>query len=92
MGFSKSLGGIFQNPGWAFPKSWVEFSTILGGVFLPPLRRVSLGYTSTFNFITLLTPVLFVKASKQCTDFFTLYAEDVIAAINEGKTDKEVYF
>jgi len=29
-------------------------------------------------------------ASKQCADFFTLYAEDVIAAINEGKTDKEI--
>ena len=31
VGFSKSLGVIFQNPGWDFPKPWLEF-------FLPPLR------------------------------------------------------
>ena len=40
--FSKTLGGIFQkpgwtpNPGWDFPKAWVEFSTTLGGVAPPP--------------------------------------------------------
>ena len=37
--FSKTLGGIFQkpgwtpNPGWDFPKAWVEFSTTLSRVF-----------------------------------------------------------
>ena len=43
--FSKTMGGIFQkpgwtpNPGWDFPKAWLEFSTNLGGVIcLPPPR------------------------------------------------------
>ena len=33
--FSKSLGGIFQKPGWT-PKPWVGFSKSLGGIFHNP--------------------------------------------------------
>ena len=36
---------VFQNPGWDFPKAWVEFSTILGGDFLPPPRDLGGGRT-----------------------------------------------
>ena len=34
--FSKSLGGIFQKPGWNFPQPWVGFSKSLGGIFHNP--------------------------------------------------------
>ena len=36
VGFSKSMGGIFQKPRWDFQKAWVGFSKTLGGVFFFP--------------------------------------------------------
>ena len=61
---------VFQNPGWDFPKAWVEFSTTLGGVFLPPSHSHSQIHVFHVSDILIFRSDL---ASSSCIMFLGLY-------------------